>query len=1235
MKSSKQPRSRLPYLAVSFGLGLASISCSPVPAPAPVREPKTKLVIISHLGEVTRDARYVGEEIRYRIYFAAIPAAPATLTIEDRLEPGLKFLRAHNGGTYDPTARTVTWRVEESSRPRGAFVEFDASLGAEGSIPNRATLRWRGGELKTNSTETVVCRQPPAGWLPLVSRAAEGQRPDSYVKDETTTGLLVNFDLPGLYVTEEKAEGRLWHRLMVPGHSHTDLIGAPELPLLGQIVEVPHHVSFTVEVEKSETVPVGCYNVWPAQERPIWQAGAADPPFTLDAAAYTRDAPYPGTQGAIEAEDIGIVRGHRLVLLKAYPLQYNPVTREMEAYSKLELRIRYDRTAQVEAIDSRLLSPAFEALVDAAAPNHIDADRFEWGTAGSEEKSGADYLILAESGFINASDPNNPLELLRVWKQRKGWLTRIVDLANLPSGGTAADIEAYLQAAYASWDPAPVFVLLVGDADLVPPAYHTAHTNHNGTLIGTDLYYAAVDGTDYWPDIFIGRLPVSTMQELRDLVRRLIDYEQNPPAAANFYTDAPLVMLFEDDTDSPTDSSPSDGREDWGFGIIERAEALRTHLQGGGYTIARIYDQSGTHAAGPTLYEDGSALPDFLTLAGNPAAGIPGFPWNGGTADIRAAINGGSFLVTYAGHGWRQGWSRPGFGVADATGLTNGAMAPVVLSWTCQSGWFDNETDAADIDPAPGVQGTGVNDESLMETFVMQPADGAIAAIGSARNSNDINLELMDGAARALWPDYPVAATGGRLPRLGQLLNYAKLYMAGQIAAGAGRQRHFEMYHLLGDPEMPVWTEAPGDLDVAHPDGIGSTGMQEFAVTVLDDATKNPVRNATVTLTRSGAIVDMHQTDPAGIVRFQLVSPVAQQLDLTVTAYDYRPYMGTITVSSGGAELNRLDPANGPEGQVIRVGGVGFSGSEQVEIRLDGTLAATTTTSGAGSFGQAGGTDVTATLPSPHSPGPVNVIATSASGRHAARIFQVRTANATDPYTYDQHNSATWTLHPGDNPTWNNPEIQLYDSGGNPVESDNLTAGDDYTIEVKVHNDTDFDANAATVTFKWANYGIGQPFEEIGPDPAVVVDLPKNDVTEVTHRWTPQATGHLCIKAEIYHIEDIDPDNNVGQENCHVGAATSPYKIPFQVCNPTDEATAMFLELRQLEPVPDPERRPWGTWVRHPDPQVLKPGECREAVAIVDPDPARAKKGDKAEFALTGFADGKIVGGVNFVVIKR
>ena len=101
------------------------------------------------------------------------------------------------------------------------------------------------------------------------------------------------------------------------------------------------------------------------------------------------------------------------------------------------------------------------------------------------------------------------------------------------------------------------------------------------------------------------------------------------------------------------------------------------------------------------------------------------------------------------------------------------------------------------------------------------------------------------------------------------------------------------------------------------------------------------------------------------------------------------------------------------------------------------------------------------------------------------------------------------------------------------------------------------------------------------------------------------------------------------------GAVNSPYEIPFQVCKPTDEATAMFLELRQIEPAPDPERRPWGTWVRHPDPQVLEPGECREAVAIVDPDPARATKGDKAEFALTGFADGEMIGGVKFIVIEK
>jgi hypothetical protein len=278
------------------------------------------------------------------------------------------------------------------------------------------------------------------------------------------------------------------------------------------------------------------------------------------------------------------------------------------------------------------------------------------------------------------------------------------------------------------------------------------------------------------------------------------------------------------------------------------------------------------------------------------------------------------------------------------------------------------------------------------------------------------------------------------------------------------------------------------------------------------------------------------------------------------------------------------------------------------------------------------------TVPAGHDLGPVNVVATGqTSTRYGVDVFRVRSQNPIDLYTYDQWDSSTWTLHPGNNPTWDNPSIRLYDAANNLVASNNLTAGTTYTVRVDVHNDTDFNATHTKVTFKWANFGLGQPPEvwtAIGTP--VELDVPAHSVTPAETHWTTPGTGHLCVMVEIYHIEDINTDNNAGQENCHVGPTASPAEIRFEVWNPTKEPQMLYLELRQLPGTGTQEvSRLWGSAVIHPDPQLLMPGERREARVVIDPDKADVPRGTTVEYALTGFINGRIVGGANFRITKR
>ena len=129
---------------------------------------------------------------------------------------------------------------------------------------------------------------------------------------------------------------------------------------------------------------------------------------------------------------------------------------------------------------------------------------------------------------------------------------------------------------------------------------------------------------------------------------------------------------------------------------------------------------------------------------------------------------------------------------------------------------------------------------------------------------------------------------------------------------------------------------------------------------------------------------------------------------------------------------------------------------------------------------------------------------------------------------------------------------------------------------------------------------------------------------------------------EIYHVEDIIISNNRGQENCHVGPTSSPAVVNFEIWTPPLQPAMVYLELRQIRSKPDDKDAEisnlvWASSLKHPDPQLIPPGRMRAAAVIIDPDKAikPVRPGQKAEFALTGYIKGKMIGGVHFSITKK
>ena len=148
----------------------------------------------------------------------------------------------------------------------------------------------------------------------------------------------------------------------------------------------------------------------------------------------------------------------------------------------------------------------------------------------------ADYLVIAPREFLEAAQP------LLERRRSQGLVSRAVPFEEIASefgrGQPSAEaIKAFLSHVYHSWQrPSPRYVLLLGDATYDPQRFVStswvsplpalwAKTSYLWTA--SDPALAAVNGDDSLPDLAIGRLPATTVEQAEALVGKLLAWEDS------------------------------------------------------------------------------------------------------------------------------------------------------------------------------------------------------------------------------------------------------------------------------------------------------------------------------------------------------------------------------------------------------------------------------------------------------------------------------------------------------------------------------------------------------------------------------------------------------------------------------------------------------------------------------------------------------------------------------------
>ncbi len=704
-------------------------------------------------------------------------------------------------------------------------------------------------------------------WVPFQPGSLEGY-PEITILSSTQNGLSFWIRFPGMKVGEISKQGEIYHGVSIPGGGHTHNVGWAELPTWSRFVALPQGAMPEVEVVRYSSKILSGYNVFPAQKLPVDKENVPPPEFVKDAEFYSTDKFYPDRLAF--AGKPKVIRGCQVLLLTLFPVQYNPAKGELSVVQEMEVKVNFVG-GNGTFIDPRLRSPYFENLFENLLLNYPVLGRPS--ANGGKSATGCDFLIITHPNFQAWA------ESLAFWKNLSGIPTWVKN--TFETGSDTGSIRTYIQNAYDTWVPPPSFLLLIGDAEYIPPFYRNTHP-YDGFKTGTDLYYTTLDGPDFFPDIFPGRISVDNLSQAEVVIGKILQYERSPLSGETSFYDKVLVAGYFQDYYYPYDW------EDRFF--IKTSETVRDFLISHDYDVERCYTK--TSGSNPCCYYYGDPLP-------------PGLTWDGDATQIINAINDGVFLVNHRDHGSEEGWGDPYFVVSHVNSLGNGDKLPVVLSINCETGHFDNETDSPGHD-------TPVTAVYFCEAFQRKANGGAVGIFGHTRVSwSGLNDELCKGFYDAIFPDFdPSYPSGGSthpifnpMFRMGVMLNFGKFWTYDKyyLTGGAGYpweadypeiRATFEMGTWFGDPTMQIWTGYPETLNVSHSDTI-PLGSYEFTVSVTSSG--SPVESVLVCL-MNDEVYEVSYTNGSGEADFSCSTTTPGSLYITASKHNFRPYQGSITV---------------------------------------------------------------------------------------------------------------------------------------------------------------------------------------------------------------------------------------------------------------------------------------------------------------------------------------------------
>jgi len=663
-------------------------------------------------------------------------------------------------------------------------------------------------------------------------------------------------------------------------------IGLPELPVYRVSYVLPINAKFTgvtFSLKEKQLLKKDIY-IYPAQPPvPLDNTKTIDFKQPIEK-TYNSNEPYPGTLYKLESDDI--YQGYHIVTLQIFPFEYIPKSRKLNYYPNLEYTVEYDNVStQTTAISEKQTVTRAELCkkaVKSIVKNTQDVESFGSNVVSINDtkktvKSGMqktkslsinddivpDYIIITCDSLKTAFKP------LADWKTQKGLFTIIKTTEDIATSFTGSDLQEkirnYLISAYEKWGP-NIFVLLGGNIDIVPSRY--VHGVADEIYYPTDKYYSTSDtwsifsGKFYGSNTkslfnYIGRIPVSNTTETSIYINKLIHYEKADSLGDlnylknNLYADAYLEY---------------DNANLCNFFQKYIKSYVQLNVPN---TINNIFMCDNADCSGNTLKYLSSTSNNYYSCGNGNVNGNIELNRNNFLSCLSSGsslVNGKFHFIFHQDHSSPVGMSTSGrdkgegISVPDMENLSNGNSYQILFTEGCHPGNFQY---------------------NCMGTRYIVNAQGGVAFIGNTDVGYQFEYPQLNGFLQSLYKS-------GRYD-IGNLFQYTLLNYSTNNSSWK--------LHLLGDPEMQIWTANPTDsiLTVTFDSTAVTLGNHTVHITVSG----MPVRKKARICFWKGSEVYVTQEDVTnGTYPISFAANTPGKIKVTVTSHNFKPSEDSITVNS-------------------------------------------------------------------------------------------------------------------------------------------------------------------------------------------------------------------------------------------------------------------------------------------------------------------------------------------------